>query len=111
MQAKLIFQYNGYPQSQEAVVVRENITGDEYWEEDFVGRLQRAGVAATKAEIDCPYSPTCDDHFVCLRVPVLVHFDGDEEDVSRKLCKWCETYADDAATFYSDSCWLEDITE
>lgn len=110
MKAIMVFQFNGYPERVAAKVVRENITDDDYWEEDLLGRLNEEGVAATKAEVGTPYGPAGGD-FVCLYVPIKVEFDGDEEQAAAALNKWLATYIDDAPTFYADSCWLEEIVK
>lgn len=103
----LLLQYNGYPESRAAKVIEENITGDEDWNEDLLARLKEEGISCQKATLKSAYQPTTDDGFVCLRVPIHLECEGDENEAFQALNKFCEREVDSSPTFYCDSCWVE----
>jgi hypothetical protein len=103
----MVLQYNGYPQRREKQVVKDNITGDEDWEENLLAWLEDDGVKCRKATIKSAEQPTTDDGFVCLRVTLALDCEGDEQQAGRIASEYCSREVDSEKTFYCDSCWVE----
>lgn len=107
--ATIIYQYNGYPQTRGTHVVRENITGNEAWEEYILSQIEDYGVHATQAIVGEPYQPATDDGFVCVRVPITFSCAGKVGEVRKALDKYCENAQDWEEGFYCNRCWVEEV--
>lgn len=102
---RLVFSYHGYPMHKAEEVVRDNITGDEDWQENLIGTLQDYGMEPTAVELGTPFPADESGDWVAVRVPITVtHADKKKY----MLQSYCEDAADDAIGFYCDSCYSEE---
>ena len=105
-QVRLVFSYHGYPMRKADEVVRENITGDEDWQENLISTLQDYGMEPTAVELGTPYPADESGDWVAVRVPITVtHAD----ETSYRLSSFCEDAADDFMGFFCDSCYWEEV--
>lgn len=102
---RLVFSYHGYPMRKADEVVRDNITGDDDWQENLLYYLNEYGLDASAAEIGEPFPADADEDFVAVRLPVTVTHSGNPKFV---LGKYCEDAVDFHTGFYCDSCYWED---
>jgi hypothetical protein len=87
-------------------VVRDNITGDEDWQENLIGTLQDYGMEPTAVELGTPFPADDSGDWVAVRVPVTVtHADKEKY----RLQSYCDDATDDAIGFYCDSCYSEEV--
>lgn len=107
---EIVFSYHGYPMSRADEVVRENISGDEDWQDYMSGVLERYGVATSSIAVGSPFPPRQND-FVAVRVPVTVEYTdaGGGESLDRRMLQFCENAVDYEEGFYCDSCYWDEV--
>jgi hypothetical protein len=103
---RIVYTYDGYPMRRADNVVRENITGDEEWQEYLFGQLEDYGIEATAAEVGSPYPADKSGDWVAVRVPITVTYKGKRK---HRLSEYCNNAADYEEGFYCDSCYWEEV--
>lgn len=104
---RLVFSYHGYPMRRADEVVRDNITGDEEWQDSLAGTLHAYGMEPNTVELGTPFPADESGDWVAVRVPITVTYDGKQRG---RLDSFCANVVDDYQGFYCDSCYWEDAT-
>ena len=108
-QLRMVYKYNGYPMSKAADVVKDNITGDEDWQENLIDNLSRFGVDATAVRCGEPFAQVPPEEFVAVCVPVTVDYTPSANGPTpRQLRDYCEEAIDWESGFFCDHCYWEE---
>jgi hypothetical protein len=103
---RIVFSYHGYPMRKADEVVRDNITGDDEWQEHLIGRLEDYGIDATAVEVGKPFPADKKGDWVAVRVPVTVTHTSKRK---HRLSEYCNNASDYEEGFYCDSCYWEEV--
>jgi hypothetical protein len=105
-QVRLVFSYHGYPMRRADEVVRDNITGDDEWQENLISTLQEYGMKPTAVELGTPFPAEESGDWVAVRVPITVTHASKH---GGRLESFCANVVDDYMGFYCDSCYWERV--